>query len=237
MLAHALIALCSATAVVAQTTAAGSFLDQFGDDENYQVSTVGSDGTHTTYVVSCADPNANNCGYPPGGATIVNAASAIKMYYDYEDVMVSVGCSLIDSGASAACVMSEGGPGLATLSDAAGYLTSMTVPASAVQLSFSTGAASVSAGLVSTAASAGASVTAGIASATSAAASAASAITGATTLSTAAVTTSKSGSATQTGAAASATSATKTGAAVKGYGNVYMNGAVGAAVLGLGFFL
>jgi hypothetical protein len=130
----------------------------------------------------------------------------------------------------ATCVMSEGGPGLFSLSDSSTIMQTVTMPASDIALDFTTAAATDATGSITTTviASAGASAAPATAGVTT---------TGATTfISATGSAASGSESATETGANVGSTSAAKTGGAGR-FGGVNAYWAIGAVPVGLGLIL
>ncbi|KAJ6120446.1 hypothetical protein N7523_004726 [Penicillium sp. IBT 18751x] len=149
-----LLAFCGVTCVIAQTTYDSPFLAQFLILSDYSVSTVGGDATHTTYNVRC-DSEATLCSLPPTGVAVFTAPSSVGLSYTepMETLTSSVGCTYVDSRASAVCINLLAAP-TETLESGSlvpsmvTFRSTTTLPAASVELGF--GAPSTAADATST---------------------------------------------------------------------------------------
>ncbi|KAJ5147486.1 uncharacterized protein N7443_000922 [Penicillium atrosanguineum] len=142
MFSRGLLALCGAAYVIAQTTYSSPFLAEFLILSDFSVSTVDGDATHTTYNVRC-DSDVTLCSLPPTGVTVFSGPSSVGLSFSepMETLTSSVGCTYIDSRASAVCVNLLAAP--AETVESGSLVTSMatfrsttTLPAASVALGF-----------------------------------------------------------------------------------------------------
>ncbi|KAJ5677243.1 uncharacterized protein N7477_002876 [Penicillium maclennaniae] len=154
MFFRGLLAFYAVTYVIAQTTYDSPFLAQFLILSDYSISTVGGDATHTTYNVRC-DRAATLCSLPPTGVAVFTAPSSVGLSYTepMETLTSSVGCTYVDSRASAVCINLLAAP--TEIIESGSLVPSMvtfrsttTLPAASVELGF--GATSTAADAVTT---------------------------------------------------------------------------------------
>ncbi|KAJ5997611.1 hypothetical protein N7499_005994 [Penicillium canescens] len=103
--------LAGATAVAADTVTL--FLPGF-DQQNLVGSVLGSSAKMTTYLVQCASgEDAEDCGVPPGGVTVIQGSSTAAISYGMEGITLDERCnydatsvtcsgSMVESGISSA---------------------------------------------------------------------------------------------------------------------------------------